>query len=171
MDQLPASYLDNTARSDYAYTSYFVELPGNVQFGHVFAPRFWSHVARRLKKNDLIRLRANDDSFDFMVAVVEVKPSGGVLVEAWPKIPRAASEAEAVGVQPFEKNGQWHPRIDYQKATKWRVIGLDNNEYAAGFADKRAAATAMIKYMAEMGMTPETTVEHLATLGLSALMD
>lgn len=171
MDQLPGGYLTNASRADYASTAWFVHLPAGVKLGDLFNPRFWAHHTRILKKHDLLRVRAEDGSFDFELTVVELR-QGGVLMEAWPKMPAAIEIAEATEVAPVQiADGSYCPRIEYKKVTKWRVIGQDNNESMAGIETKPAAVAALIKYMADIGYSNNAIEAHLETLGLTELVD
>lgn len=170
MDQLPASYISNAARADYAYATWFVELPADVKVGELFRPNFWAHHTKLLQKHHLVRVRSENGSFDFMLSVMEVR-QGGIRMDVWPRIPAQSDVETTSTVAPVEKSGKLCPRIEYQKATKWRVIGHDNNEHSAGYGTKEAAATALMKYMADLGFTPETVNEHFHNLGLASLMD
>ena len=171
MEQLPAGALSNSSRSEYVHTSYFVELPGNVSIANVFSPIFWAHHARFLKKYDVIRLRCEEGGYDFMISVEEVR-IGGVRVLPWPRLPKAENvQAVATSIQAKDFNGELAPRIEYRKATKWRVIGVDNNEHSAGYEGKKQAAVAMIKYMGDLGFAPEAVHEHMHKLGIASLMD
>lgn len=173
LEQLPAGSLSNSQRSDYAHASYFVELPGNVPLTSVFAPIFWAHHAKMLKKYDLIRLRCEEAGYDFQVSVEEVR-IGGLRVLPWPRQPKADGDIASVAASSIEAKqygDDLTPRIEYRKATKWRVIGHDNNEHSAGYENKRAAAVAMIRYMVDLGFTPEKVNAHMHKLGIGALMD
>lgn len=129
-----------------------LEVPDNIQFSDVFDPAFWRHHATKFQPNDLIRMRRVDGAWDFTLNVV-AKEAGGLLVETWPKWPTEedAAEAEAEKARPIEPrqiNGQIVPRVEHTPATKWRVIGLDGNEYKRGFATKEKAEEALRVYAA-----------------------
>ena len=151
--------------ADYNYSSYFVDLDPDTEAADIFRPTFWTHVAKRLKLNDIIRVRAGDGSFDFQVTVIR-KDQAAVLVDVWPKYPvAAASVAEAsaaIGKVAAEARttltstkvlGKPVPRVEWTKVTKHRVIGLDGSEYASGFETRADAQLALDKYIAGLGIT------------------
>lgn len=161
--QLPAGALNHLA--DYMYSTRFVVLPPDVDSKELFKPGFWAHHAVKLKLNDIVRVRADDGSFDFMLTVIR-KDQGAVLMDIWPKYPVRASSAEAASdamakVAAESRStlvrskvlGKEVPRVEHTKATKWRVIGLDGKEYAKDFDVKEDAEKAMDKYMTGLGIT------------------
>lgn len=130
------------------------DVPESIQFSDLFDPTFWRHHATKFKPHDLIRVRRVDGAWDVTLNVV-AREAGGLLVETWPKWPSEEDEAaaEAEKAKPIEArqiNGQTVPRVEHTPATKWRVIGLDGNEYRRGFATKKEAETALRAYAASL---------------------
>lgn len=169
VEHLPGGAISNRSRAEYAYSTWFVPLPAAVTLADCFRPNFWAHHLKMFRKHDMLRIRAEDGSFDFMATITEIR-TGGMRIEPWPKMSAADAEMAPSGVQAVKMSGGWAPRIEYRKATNWRVIGHDGNEHSGGHETKEAAAHVMIRYMADLGFTPEQVNEHMHVLGLSSLM-
>ena len=170
MEHLPAGAISNRSRAEYAFSTWFVPLPAGVTLGDCFRPNFWSHHLKMFRRHDMMRLRAEDGSFDFMATIVDIRV-GGMRIESWPKLPDAQAEMIPSGVQAVKMSGGWAPRIEYRKATNWRVIGHDGNEHSGGHESKEAAASVLIRYMADLGFTPSQVNEHMHVIGYGALID
>jgi hypothetical protein len=155
---LPATFIRQTA--DFHYRTYFVELPDGFAYADLFVPTFWGHH-KRLVQNDIVRVRAQDGSFDVMLTVV-TRAQGGIVMETWPKFPSADQTAAlAAGSDqdtdaPRIVNGKPVPRVDHTRATKWRVIGLDNQPHSEGYPTKGEAEKAMVAYMKSLGLDIDT---------------
>lgn len=171
MEHLPGGAISNRSRAEYAYSTWFVPLPAGATLADCFRPNFWSHHIKQFKRNDMLRIRAEDGSFDFMATVADVR-IGGMRIETWPKMADETAEVESSGVNAVEKSGGWCPRIEYRKATNWRVIGHDGNEHSAGHDSKEVAAQILMRYMADLGFSPAQVNEHMrVNLQLGSLMD
>lgn len=144
---LPAGAMRNLA--EYDYSTYCVQLPPGIAYQDIFRPVFWAHHPR-LKKFDCIRLIAHDWSFDVTVTVV-AKTVGGANVQLTPLLPAEPGEIERKEV-PRLRNGKLAVRVEYQKATNWRVIGLDGSEHSRNHESKGAAEAAMMEYVHALGM-------------------
>lgn len=145
--QLPAGYLRNL--EDYEFSRYFVQLPPGYSYDQIFNPAFWAHH-QRLKKFDIIRIVAHDWSFDVTITVT-AKTRGGANVQLTPLVPAEVDEIEVKYV-PKLRNGKFAIRVDYQKATKWRVIALDGSEHSRDYETQGDAEMAMHAYVRELGM-------------------
>lgn len=156
--KLPADQLRTLA--DYCFSSYFVELPPGYEFTDLFAGGFFSHH-RRLKKNDLIRIKGPD--FDCFF-VVTAAPQGGAMIDLWPSYPagNSADAARAAAAKALESrpsivpilgNGKPAVRVDHTGATKWRVIALDQTTLKEGLETKGEAQMVMMTYLRSLGMT------------------
>lgn len=144
---LPAQALIH--RAEYHYNSYFAVQPEGHTLADAMDPRYWGHF-KTLKQFDIIRLRAFDGSYDVMLTVVHPM-QGAAVVEFWPKVPDMEPQPER-HVEVKKVNGKTVPRVDHTKATKWRVIGLDGNEYSRGHETKEAAERDMGAYLQSLGL-------------------
>lgn len=159
--QLSAGHLHHLA--DYMYSTRFVSLPPDIEFGDLFKPAFWAHHAARLKLHDIVRVRADDGSFDFMLTVIR-KDQSAVLMDVWPKYPAGLGlvsgneDMAAVAITARKQLtqgtvlGKPVPRIEHTKATKWRVIDLAGKEHSAGYDVKADAQTALDRYLQGLGI-------------------
>lgn len=159
--QLSAGHLHHLA--DYMYSTRYVLLPPDIKIDDIFKPAFWAHHAARLKLHDIIRVRAEDGSFDFMITVIR-KDQSAVLMDVWPKYPAAASVAEggeamaAIAVTARKELtqathlGKPVPRVEYTRATKHRVIDLAGKEHSSGYATEADAKAALDKYLQGLGI-------------------
>lgn len=148
--------------ADSAYTTRFVLAPLETDYSDIFRPEFWSHTANHLSLGDLIRVRREDNAWDFMISVIG-KSHAAVVVDVWPKFPkeisRADHEAMAHVAQTARRvmtttlvHGKPVPRVDHTRATKWRIIGLDGNEHSSGHPTKAVAEQKMKEYLVAMGV-------------------
>lgn len=144
---LPAGAMRNLA--EYDYSTYCVQLPPGIEYQDIFRPVFWAHHPR-LKKFDCVRLIAHDWSYDVTVTVV-AKTVGGANVQLTPLLPADPGEIERKEVHRL-RNGKLAIRVEYQKATNWRVIGLDGSEQSRNHESKGAAEAAMTEYVHALGM-------------------
>jgi len=158
---LPAGFLRNLA--DYDFSTYFVQLPPGYRYEDLFRPAFWAHH-QKLKKFDVIRVVAHDWSFDVTLTVT-AKTKGGANVQLTPLLPAAPGEIEVQYV-PRLKNGKMAVRVEYLKATKWRVIALDGSEYSRDWETEAEARGSMMQYIKELGLEfpPEPTDAELDLL-------
>lgn len=139
-------------RIDIAHNTYTIHLPPEYTLEDALNPVFWAHIVPPsgvLRKLDLIRIVAHDFSYDITVTVVALL-KGGAHVQISPRIP-SLPEAGSKTEIPYIR-GKLAVRVEYTKATNWRVIGLDQSEFASGFETKEAAEAAMKGYMAELNL-------------------
>lgn len=169
---LPATALAHPEFAGVTHAQYFVRLPAGHVFEDLFAPRYWAHFYRRLRVNDLVRVKANDDSFDFLLSVRSVA-QGGIDVEIWPKFP-AGSGAEAAAAAGKEASvmrqnvvpvvrGQVGVRIE-SVGSRYRVIGLDQTS-VSDHGSEREATLARDLYLDKLRLrlpTPEELSAGLA---------
>lgn len=162
LKSLPATESHFKRTADSAYTTRFVSAPLEAEYSDIFRPEFWCHVANHLALGDLIRVRREDNAWDFMVSVIG-KSHAAVTVDVWPKFPkeiaRADHEAMAHVAQTARRvmttslvHGKPVPRVDHTRATKWRIIGLDGNEHSSGYPTKAVAEQKMKDYLTAMGV-------------------
>ncbi len=145
--QLSAGHLRNLA--DYDFSRYFVHLPPDYEYEDIFRPVFWAHFPR-LKKYDVIRVIAHDWSWDVTVTVLAKTP-GGANVQLTPVIPERPGQM-AVEYVPRKADGRLAIRVEYRKATNWRVIALDGSEHSNGYETEAAAQKAMAEYVHALGL-------------------
>lgn len=151
---LPAkSHFQHTA--EYNLRQWAEAMPEGVEYADLFREDFWSHHASKLRPREMVRAYAVDGSFDVML-VVEAIVQGGVKMGEWPRRPSEAAteKAEAQRAAPIVErmvNGRMVPCVEFTKATKWRVIGLDGNEISRDHPTKDAATTAMHRYFGAIG--------------------
>lgn len=147
---LPAGALNSTA--DFVHQRFAVRLPPGFTYGDIFNPVFWSHYARPggLKEMDVIRVVAHDWSWDVMVTV-RAMTRGGANVQLHPVIPENPDE-RSIQVVHRLRNGKLAVRVEFQKATKWRLIGLDGHEVSRDHETKETAEAAMADYVHALGM-------------------
>jgi hypothetical protein len=71
---------------NHQYRSWHVNLPAGTSYAELLNPNFWTADRDRLSPHDLIRVVAEDGSFDVMLTVL-AKSSAGLVMEPWPKMP------------------------------------------------------------------------------------
>lgn len=133
-------------------------MPEEVEYADLFREEFWMHHTSKVRVRDLVRVWHVSGAFDVML-VVETKVQGGLKMREWPVWPSEAvmSEAESARTAPIvqrEVGGRLVPCVDYTKATKWRVIGLDGNEVVRDLLTKAEALAAMHRHYGEL-IAPE----------------
>lgn len=159
--------------ADYQHSRYFVVLaPGN-SYEDLFSPVYWAHHRLKLKQYDIVRVRAHDGAFDVDLTVAGT-PKGGVLMEYRsgrpPKALMSTSEAKAhdaseairIQVVPIGRDGKPVVRTDWQKATNWRVIGLNSEEVARDLVTEGEAIAIRDKYLTDLMMRLPTEEEIAA---------
>jgi len=135
-------------------------LPDGATLADVLRPDFWKHHHTVLKVGDLIRIRANDGAFDMMLTVI-AKGQGAVTMDVWPKFPDAAdlqraADVAAVAVKARSVlvarsvHGKMVPRVEFTRATNWRVIALDGNEHSSGYRTQAEAHMVMKDYLVKL---------------------
>jgi hypothetical protein len=161
-----------------SFSIYFAKIEDpSITFGDLFVPQFWSHH-QRIPLHSLIRVVAQD--FDVMLTV-EAQPKGGLVMAMWPKYPGQAEPPEAViarklamdsapRVVPFDRAGKPKVRVDFTKATGWRVLGIDGHEVQRNFINETAARDHMSKYLAELNLSMPTD-EDIAVAEAKAAAD
>lgn len=165
---MPATALTRGSQADMAYTSYFEVLPGGIRFEDIFYPQFWRHH-KRIRPMSIIRLRAEDGSFDVDVVVRTQSPSGLVVEFRSGRVPAgidanmtanaALLDATKVRMAPIAEDGKPRVRVQFLPKTKWRLIGVDGSEISRDHATELEAQTAMANYLAAMLMRNPTEEE------------
>lgn len=167
MKTLPGQHL--TQLAEYQFTQWCIgagkapDLPEGTSIADLFRPQFWANHAKTLRRGDLVRVRAKDDTFDLWLTVVGVEP-GAIIMDFFPKFPDAgqllaASElsktiaAVRTELVPRTIAGKPVPRVEHAKATGWRIIGLDGNEHSRDYQSETAANHAMNVYLRKAGFT------------------
>jgi hypothetical protein len=74
------------SRPGHEYKSWHVHVSPGHTYADLFDPNFWADDRSRLNQNDLVRVVADDGSFDVMLTVT-AKSVTGVVMEPWPKVP------------------------------------------------------------------------------------
>lgn len=154
-------------QTHFKFNSYHTRLEPNVPFKAIFDPIFWVHARERLKKGDIIRVQAYDDSFDVWVTVGRVL-DGGIEMSLMPRMPVADPQGAAEGVHigeltercvPLDAEGNPVPRVQFTPVTKWRVIGLDNKEVVRDLETEAEAVERLGQYLADLHLRYPTIEE------------
>ena len=147
------------------FSLYFAKLDPSITFGDLFVPQFWAHH-QRIPLHAMVRCVAEDGSFDVMLTV-ESKPKGGLMMAMWPKYPGQTEPAEASiarklamdsapRIVPFDRAGKPKVKVEFTKATGWRLLGIDGHEVQRNFINETAARDGMSKYLAELNLSMPT---------------
>lgn len=124
----------------YARTPYMATVLPSVPFEHVLVPEFWSHVARRLRRGDLIEVSSEDDTWWALLRVARATPVDAevnVLVKT-DLAPIARDMKVDLTVFKFDYGGP---------EKLWRVIRkTDKKELKSGFLDQRSAEDWAVKF-------------------------
>ena len=153
---------------DYAHRRYFVQLRPGETYADLFVPTFWGYHKGRLAENDMIRVRANDGSFDVQITVTAVKVDG-LVMKRWPIEPTAEDIAKAKEFGsaeryvPYGPDGKPTVRVEHLPATNWRVLGL-NGEISQGHKDEGTALKKMAEYLKDINHampSAEDQAKHL----------
>lgn len=168
---LPASALKRSSQSDMAFTTYFEIVRPDVEFHDVFYPQFWRHH-KNIRPHSMIRLRNENDSFDFIVVVRTVVPGGLVVefnsgrvpagIEAEDAAGAALADAARLKMAPIDNDGRPVIRIQFLPKTKWRLLGLNGEEVKRDMANQPEAEKELALYLATMFMRQPTDEELLA---------
>ena len=158
---IAATQLNETA--DYNYTRWMVIIPQNIAFEDLFVPVTWAHVRNKLSKHDVIRVVAQDGSYDMDLTVRQIEVGGVHMLvrphmdgiagaEALTKAAERAKEA-APKVVPLDGEGNPVVKVQYLPATKWRVIGINGGEVSRNHDTEADAIEAMNAYLASSGLS------------------
>lgn len=163
---LDAHYLSHLDIGGYKTNWYAVKLPPAMAYEDLFRASFWKHHQTRLNPMDIVRVRAEDGSFDVMLTVAGKADNGELTMEIWPSFPkhmsaekiaatnqaRVESDALKPTKVPLSKaDGMPMVRIEYLEATKWRLRGFDGQEVSRNHPNETEARKAMAEYMKRMG--------------------
>ena len=146
--------------ADYQTQRYFVTLPEGHTLEDLFEPTYWAQVVQqnKLRQFDLIRVRANDGSFDTQITVISVL-KGAALVELWPKVPAAAAELmkpRSKSVVPIAFGGLPKSRVEeiggvVPDGKKFRILAINQQELSR-HASRGEADGAHAHYLASLNM-------------------
>lgn len=151
-------------QAHFKYQSYHTRLQPDTPFEVLFDPVFWAHSRERLEVDDVIRVKAYDNSFDVFLTVLK-KLDGGVQMRflygylgpnADPNMIPDAAEERCV---PLDAEGMPVVRVNFVPATKWRVIGIDNQEIIRNLETEDEAVAYRDKYLADLRMRLPTQEE------------
>lgn len=156
---LPATLFGELA--DYKFDRHFAVMPPEVKFEDLFLPTLWAHYARKFKKYDIVRVAAEDGSWDVDLTVDAVTV-GGVTMKVRPYFGNLSAEAAVVAAAakaedgrmtevPLDKSGKPKVYVEHLPATKWRVVGL-NGEVSREHKTKAEAEKAMADYLKANGL-------------------
>jgi hypothetical protein len=87
--------------ADFHYSRYFLNLakiPEPVSYEDLFAPTFWRDHVKRLKVNDVIRVRGQQAEFDCEL-VVDALCEGGIVVSEHPKPRHVPADWHRTGIE------------------------------------------------------------------------
>lgn len=144
---------------------YTVKLPPSYKYEDLFQPAFWKHHQVRLGVLDIVRVRAEDGSFDVMLTVGGKAENGELIMDLWPKFPAHIRVENIAGVNgaaiaarnlaptkvPLSKSdGLPVARTEFLEATKWRVRGVDGQEVSRNHPTESAAREALSRYLNNM---------------------
>jgi hypothetical protein len=158
---IAATQLNETA--DYQFTRWSIVIPQNIEFEELFVPVTWAHVRHKLTKNDIVRVIAQDGSYDIDLTVRQVEV-GGVHMLVRPHLDgiagadalkNAAERAKDAAPKVVPLDGEGNPvvKVQYLPATQWRVIGINGGEVSRNHASEADAIDAMNAYLASSGLT------------------
>ena len=150
-------------REDFQNARYRVMLPPGVSYDDLFAPRTWVECRGSLHPYDIVRVIAHDDSFDVELTVVQLSLAGAVM-RLRHKMPGDDASPRRMAPAPLGKDGRSIVRLQFTPATKWRLIGLDNQELKRNLT-KPEADRELAKYLEEAGLYQGET-EHLEEVAL-----
>lgn len=162
MKPLPGIAITNQRLAAQVSNTWDVEIdPKQTPAEWLFNPGCWINVANMLKRGDLIRIHANDGSYDFL-AVVRGRTTGGKLAARiaiyagyGDGLPEYVKEAErnsvAEALMPTMFGGRPVPRVDHVDREGWRVIGFDNLVTSKGHETEAQAMRAMAEYIKVYG--------------------
>lgn len=156
---LPATLFNELA--DYKFDRRFAVLPPGITFEDLFVPTLWAHYANKWHRHDIVRVVAEDGSFDVDLTVAEVTV-GAITMKVRPFFGQASAEAAVaaatkaaesgrLAIVPLAKDGKPVVRVEYQPATKWRVLGL-NGEISRDHETESAASKVMREYLKKTGL-------------------
>lgn len=156
-------------QTHFKFNSYHTRLEPHVPFQAIFDPVFWVHARERLKKDDMIRVQAYDDSFDVWITVSKVLDGGiqmrymygdsGAVTD-----PQGAADEVRIGelterCVPLDAEGNPVPRVQFTPVTKWRVIGLDNKEVVRDLETEAEAVERLGQYLVDLHLRYPTIEE------------
>ena len=91
-------------RAEFAYRQWLCEIDlSRVPFESLFRSSFWGPHAKRLAKNDLLRIRSTNGSLDVLL-VVSGKIGDKLTVTRYPRVPKEVHEAATKAVAAIEDN-------------------------------------------------------------------
>jgi hypothetical protein len=162
------------------YTSYFAIVHENDDYNCLFHPIFLQHH-KKLKPYDVIRYVHPAGHFDVYVTVRAVV-AGGVTVDFHGGRPpqgidpyKVAEDelaaAMKIRVCPIDKDLKPVIRVEFIPRTKWRVIGLSNQEVARDIPTKLEAEIEMGRYLNDVRMRLPTPEELMAEMQLRQALD
>jgi hypothetical protein len=147
-------------------------------FEDIFIPSWWKHYTTgqtALRELSMVRLVAEDHSFDVFVTIRKIQPGGAVVEYLFGKLPPqhqgATSEdlsakfvknPEDFAVVNLDRMGKPHTRVEYLPATHWRVIGNDNEVVEKDIKSKAAADSRLEKYLYDMSLRLPSPAEQAA---------
>lgn len=145
----------NAGVAEFSFSTWHANLPSEFEAEWLWIPSNWAHHTGRLKKNDLVRVTC-EGKFDLFITVdlvlssgIEFRPfpSFGEKVgdEATNEMVRVAKD-QAVAEIPLAADGNPVVRVDYLRASGWRMIGLHGHSQE-GYESEAAARDAMEKYV------------------------
>jgi len=146
------------------HTFYFVQLVDGQRVQDILDPTFWGQLEkqRKLRANDIIRLRAHDGSWDMAVTVKETM-RGGANVELWPRLPEGVADLflnKTLRCAPLDHLGNSVIRA-FSVGDKWRVNGLEHQQVSEHGSQPEANG-AMQAYLAQVRMRLPTAEESAA---------
>lgn len=167
INPLPAHALSSPA--EFWYSTYSIGVgpsnkvthcPPGTEIDDLFRPQFWVHHAKRFKTGDLVRVRSIDGAWDVMLTVVTVA-SGAVVMEPWPKLPAGLDMAQFAHNADLARRtlvqttvaGKVVPRVEFTKATGWRVIDLAGTEHSRNHQSEFDASAALRLYVNKLGFS------------------
>lgn len=132
---LPPTYM---ALASYVTNSYFTLVPLGHTPDDLLVPSYWMHVARKLKPNYFIRVRAEDGSFDGELLVLQSS-------DTWAKcVWFVLNHREGAELASTDHTPQ-RDRFKLEATAKgWRVIEKDSGKTLAKDLPQRSDAEAFV---------------------------
>lgn len=136
--------------ADFARQAWSVDLPEGITLEQAMDPTYWAHVARKLRPGARLEVLSEDGKVDADLRVTAVRGMNvytRVLRHGYVDETKPGSEPAKVETKP----GDDLPRVAWGGPNhKWRVLGIDGQVVAHGYATEEAAAEKLRDYRAEL---------------------
>ena len=124
--------------------------PHGVVLKDALEPERWSHIARKLRRGDVVEIIAADGSFYAETFVLAIE---GLLVHLRPLVAWEAAEGEATAPSPEPELTTAYAKVRFVVAAghRWRVESAAGEVISKGHETREAAEAAMLAYGRSIG--------------------